>query len=301
MHLLDRRTGLLTLAGGPSGVVDVAALSAMRLTVLSAGTAELESAPRRLVVSEDILADRAAADRLADLSLSGMRLIRMRDYYERALRCVMLDGLTEAWFTLDRPLRQRPTHVFFKSVTDLLAGLFGSLVVLLVMPVLWVAMRLDDGGPVMYRQERIGHRGKPFQIWKFRTMRIDAEQNGPVWARPDDDRITRVGRWLRQVRLDELPQFFNVLAGQMSLIGPRPERPKFVATLSRTVPYYERRHMTKPGVTGWATVRFGYGDSITDKWRSHGYDLYYLKHRSIVLDLEIVVRTAWVMLSRRGQ
>src|SRR3954454_1222735 len=301
MHLLDRRTGLLTLAGGQSTGLDVAAINAMRLTVLQAGTAELESAPKRLVVSEEILADRAAADRLASLSLSGMRLIRMRDFYESALRCVMLDGLSEAWFTLDQPLRQRRGHVLFKSATDLVGGLLGSLAVLMIIPILWVAMRLDDGGPVMYRQERVGQRGRPFQIWKFRTMRVDAEQNGPVWAQPSDDRITRVGRLLRRVRLDEMPQFFNVVTGQMSLIGPRPERPKFVATLSRTVPFYERRHMTKPGLTGWATVRFGYGDSITDKWRSHGYDLYYLKHRSIRLDVEIVLRTVWVVLSRRGQ
>src|SRR3954452_8876620 len=202
MHLLDRRTGLLTLAGGASTVVDVAALNAMRLTVLSAGTAELDSARRRLVVTEEILADRAAADRLADLSLSGMRLIRMRDYYERSLRCVMLDGLSEAWFTLDRPLRLRRLHVLFKSSIDLLAGVVGSLVVLFVFPVLWLAMKVDDGGPVMYRQERVGHRGRTFQIWKFRTMRVDAEQDGPVWARPDDDRVTRVGRFLRRVRLD---------------------------------------------------------------------------------------------------
>ncbi len=164
-----------------------------------------------------------------------------------------------------------------------------------------LAIKISDRGPVFFRQERVGRGRKPFLIWKFRTMRVDAEADGPVWARVGDDRVTRLGRLLRSTHLDELPQFFNVLKGDMALVGPRPERPQFVRVLERAVPFYQRRHLMRPGITGWATVRFGYGDTVTDKWRSHEYDLYYLKHRSPLLDLEILARTVIVMLLRKGQ
>jgi lipopolysaccharide/colanic/teichoic acid biosynthesis glycosyltransferase len=138
-------------------------------------------------------------------------------------------------------------------------------------------------------------------MWKFRTMQVDAECNGPVWASVNDQRVTRLGRLLRSTHLDELPQFFNVLRREMSLIGPRPERPAFVRLLSRAIPYFDRRHLVRPGVTGWAVIRFGYSDSVRDKWIIHEYDLYYLKHRSLLLDLEIIARTVLVMLTRKGQ
>src|SRR5574341_634851 len=147
----------------------------------------------------------------------------------------------------------------------------------------------EGEAPVFYVQERVGLRGQPFRIVKFRTMRVDAEAGGPVWARVDDDRVTRFGRLLRSTHLDELPQFFNVLRREMSLIGPRPERPVFVRLLGRAIPYFDRRHLVRPGVTGWAVVRFGYSDSIRDKWIIHEHDLYYLKHCSVLLDLEIAV------------
>jgi lipopolysaccharide/colanic/teichoic acid biosynthesis glycosyltransferase len=138
-------------------------------------------------------------------------------------------------------------------------------------------------------------------MWKFRTMQVDAEAEGPVWAQTDDDRVTRLGRLLRSTHLDELPQFFNVLRREMSLIGPRPERPVFVRLLGRAIPFFERRHLVRPGVTGWAVVRFGYSGSVRDKWIIHEHDLYYLKHRSLLLDLEIMARTVLVMLTRRGR
>jgi lipopolysaccharide/colanic/teichoic acid biosynthesis glycosyltransferase len=184
---------------------------------------------------------------------------------------------------------------------DLVAGLLGSLLAMLLVPVVWLLYRFEDGGPVFYRQERIGLHGQPFRMWKFRTMRVDAETDGPVWASVDDDRVTRLGRLLRSTHLDELPQFFNVLRREMSLVGPRPERPTFVRLLGRTIPYFQRRHLVRPGVTGWAVVQFGYSDSIRDKWIIHEYDLYYLTHRSLLFDLEIMARTVLVMLLRRGQ
>ncbi|MFL6240305.1 MAG: sugar transferase [Actinomycetes bacterium] len=302
MYRPDRKVGLLTGADGPAFAIDQATLDDIGLEVVETnGALPLQLPRRQVVVSESALEDTKTADRLASLALGGLHVIRFADYYERRQRRVLLDAVDERWFFFDTPLRARPAYSIFKSVTDLVAGLVGSLLVLLVIPFVWVAVRLDDGGPMLFRQERVGLRGHTFDIWKFRTMHVDAEAAGPSWASAADERITRVGRLLRLSRLDELPQFFNVIAGQMSLIGPRPERPVFVRTLGRAIAYYDRRHMTRPGITGWATVRFGYGDSVNDKWRSHAYDLYYLKHRSIRLDLEILARTAIVMLLRRGQ
>src|SRR3954447_1269193 len=304
MYRPDRKIDLLT--GGRDGqlsAIDPATLDDMGLTVVDSTAAMPVRIPRQrqVVVHEAALNDPATAERLAAMSLSGLEVIRLADYYERRQRRVLLDAVDESWFIFDRPLRPRPAYSAVKRATDLVAGVVGSLFVLLAIPFIWCAVRCDDRGPVFFRQERVGLNGKTFDIWKFRTMHVDAEADGPTWASADDERATRVGRLLRRTRLAEMPQFFNVLAGQMSLIGPRPERPIFVRTLGRAISYYDRRHLTRPGITGWATVRFGYGDSVNDKWRSHAYDLYYLKHRSIWLDAEILVRTVLVMILRRGQ
>ena len=256
---------------------------------------------RSLVVGAEALHDPTTTDELARLALAGARVLRIRDHYEQTMRRALLDDLDESWFLFDRPLRRRPVYTAVKAVIDLAAGVIGSLIALLVVPLVWLVYRLDDRGPVFYVQERIGLHGRPFRMWKFRTMQVDAESEGPVWAVTDDDRVTRLGRLLRSTHLDELPQFFNVLRREMSLIGPRPERPVFVRLLGRAIPFFDRRHLVRPGVTGWAVVRFGYSGSVRDKWIIHEHDLYYLKHRSLLLDLEIVARTLLVMLTRRGR
>jgi lipopolysaccharide/colanic/teichoic acid biosynthesis glycosyltransferase len=256
---------------------------------------------RSLVVGAEALHDPTTTDELARLALAGARVLRIRDHYEQTMRRALLDDLDESWFLFDRPLRRRPVYTAVKAVIDLAAGVIGSLIALLVVPLVWLVYRLDDRGPVFYVQERIGLHGRPFRMWKFRTMQVDAEAEGPVWAQTDDDRVTRLGRLLRSTHLDELPQFFNVLRREMSLIGPRPERPVFVRLLGRAIPFFERRHLVRPGVTGWAVVRFGYSGSVRDKWIIHEHDLYYLKHRSLPLDLEIMARTVLVMLTRRGR
>ena len=163
-----------------------------------------------------------------------------------------------------------------------------------------VAIRLEGGGPVLFRQIRIGQHGAPFHVLKFRTMRTDAEPNGPVWATVNDPRITRIGALLRRSRSDELPQLLNVLRGDMSLVGPRPERPHFVELLAREIPGYHDRAAVKPGITGWAQVRFRYGSSVEDARRKLEYDLYYLRHRSLLLDLLILALTVRVVLSHQG-
>ena len=256
---------------------------------------------RSLVVGAEALHDPTTTDELARLALAGARVLRIRDHYEQTMRRALLDDLDESWFLFDRPLRRRPVYTAVKTVMDLAAGVIGSLIALLVVPLVWLVYRLDDRGPVFYVQERIGLHGRPFRMWKFRTMQVDAEAEGPVWASTDDDRVTRLGRLLRSTHLDELPQFFNVLRREMSLIGPRPERPVFVRLLGRAIPFFDRRHLVRPGVTGWAVVRFGYSGSVRDKWIIHEHDLYYLKHRSLLLDLEIMARTLLVMLTRRGR
>ncbi len=305
MLAADRRATLL-LKSDTEAVEALAlprtALPRMQVTSLSSATDALQLRRRgTIVVTSEALDDPGMADLLAGLSLSGVRVVRPHEFYERILRRASLDDVDESWFLFHRPLRARRTYAAIKRVTDVVAGLLGSLLVCLIVPIIALLIALDDGGPVFFRQERIGRGRRPFLIWKFRTMREDAERDGPVWAVPNDARVTRVGRLLRRTRLDELPQFFNVLKGDMALVGPRPERPQFVCVLERAVPFYQRRHLMRPGITGWATVRFGYGDTVTDKWRSHEYDLYYLKHRSPLLDLEILARTVVVMLLRKGQ
>jgi lipopolysaccharide/colanic/teichoic acid biosynthesis glycosyltransferase len=307
MLSLDREAWLVQADGEAPEALEVTLPRAPLRTVSPAGVADRRRfwlVRGRLVVTEEALREERTADALAELAIFGVRLLRPRDYYELTRRRVMLEKLDESWFLFDRPLRPRPLYALVKALVDALAGLLGSSLAVLVIPVVWLCYRLgqpQDRGPVFYVQERVGLRGRPFRMVKFRTMRIDAEAGGPVWARVDDDRVTRFGRLLRSTHLDELPQFFNVLRREMSLIGPRPERPVFVRLLGRAIPYFDRRHLVRPGVTGWAVVRFGYSDSIRDKWIIHEHDLYYLKHCSVLLDLEIAVRTVLVMLTRRGQ
>jgi exopolysaccharide biosynthesis polyprenyl glycosylphosphotransferase len=164
-----------------------------------------------------------------------------------------------------------------------------------------IAIRLDSPGPMLYSQERVGENGAVFKIYKFRSMRTDAETAGkPIWARDNDDRITRVGRFIRKTRLDELPQLWNVMRGDMSFVGPRPERPFFVDQLAKEIPFYLQRHAVKPGLTGWAQVKYQYGSTVEDAMEKLRYDLYYIKHLSIVFDLTIVLDTVKVILFGKG-
>jgi len=163
-----------------------------------------------------------------------------------------------------------------------------------------LAIKLDSRGPVLYRQERVGEDGKTFDLLKFRSMRIDAEENGPVWAESNDQRITRVGRMIRKLRLDEIPQMINVLRGEMSFVGPRPERPFFIEQLKEEIPFYSLRHIVKPGITGWAQIRYSYGASKEDALEKLKYDLYYVKHMSTSFDLMIILETIKIALMGKG-
>jgi exopolysaccharide biosynthesis polyprenyl glycosylphosphotransferase len=181
---------------------------------------------------------------------------------------------------------------------------FGGLIAIFTAPIallVALAIRLDSKGPIFYRQVRVGRAGKPFAMWKFRTMRVDAEAaTGAVWAKKNDPRVTRIGGLLRRSRLDELPQLLNVLAGDMDLVGPRPERPEFVSTLVKQIPFYNIRHLVRPGLTGWAQIGYPYGASIEDAKQKLAYDIYYVKHASPMLDLIVLFHTAKVVVMGRG-
>ena len=194
----------------------------------------------------------------------------------------------------------RATRMATRAV-DLAAGCIGCIVMLLVLPVVGLAIRLDDGGPIFFRQRRVGLNGRSFRLLKFRTMVLDAERDGPRWAVVGDARVTRVGRFLRASHLDETPQFWNVLKGEMSLIGPRPERPEFVVDLERRIPSYRERFQVRPGLTGWAQVNYPYGASVSDAASKLQYDLYYIEHRGVLLDVLIVIMTVWTIFRFSGR
>ena len=192
-------------------------------------------------------------------------------------------------------------YQLYSKTFNLLFSLIGLAIGVLFLPLIIIGNIIGNRGPLFYRQERVGKNGETFNIVKFRTMVTNAEKNGAVWASKNDSRITPFGKFLRQSRLDELPQFMNILNGNMSLIGPRPERPYFVRELSQVIPFYETRHIIKPGLTGWAQVNVRYGSSIDDSLLKLQYDLYYIKHRSFFLDLNIIVKTLSTVIFYRGQ
>ena len=190
---------------------------------------------------------------------------------------------------------------FVKRMLDLSFSIILAIGTAPLMVLTAIAIKLDSPGAALYSQERVGENGRVFRIYKFRSMRTDAEQAGkPMWARDKDDRVTRVGRFIRKTRLDELPQLWNVMAGDMSFVGPRPERPFFVEQLAREIPFYLQRHAVKPGLTGWAQVKYQYGSSIEDAMEKLRYDLYYIKHLSVFFDLTIALDTVKVILFGKG-
>ncbi len=222
-------------------------------------------------------------------------------FSERVFGRVPVDLINSAWFMHLAHPSFRGYANWINRLTDLVFASTLTLLSLPFLPLIAIGVKLSSPGPIFYSQIRFGERGREFKIWKFRTMRTDAEASGKAkWADERDPRITRFGWFLRSTRIDELPQLWNVLAGHMSFVGPRPERPEFVEKLERELPYYERRHLIKPGMTGWGQVRFGYANSVDETFHRLGYDLYYLKHRSAFFDLIIVLETFRVVLGRVG-
>lgn len=231
---------------------------------------------------------------------AGIRIFDEVEFRERQLRRLDLDRLPPDWLVFAENAFSSRLNQAFKRGFDLILSTTMLILVLPLMLLTALAIRLDSEGPVFYRQERVGLHGKIFTLLKFRSMRVDAEAAGPAWAATHDPRVTRIGGFLRRSRIDELPQLINVLRGEMSLIGPRPERPHFVAQLAAAIPRYHDRGFVKPGITGWAQVNFPYGASIEDARMKLAYDLYYVAHRNFFLDLLILISTVRVILFREG-
>ncbi len=234
--------------------------------------------------------------------LAGIEVIDAPSFYEQVSHKLLIENITPSWFIFCHGFRVTWMLRLMKRVVDITASLFGLLCFFPLIPFVVLAIKLDSPGPILFRQTRVGEADRPFLVMKFRTMRQDAEsKTGAVWSQVDDPRITRVGHFLRKTRLDEVPQLLNILRGDMSLVGPRPERPEFVRTLKEIIPYYSERHYVKPGLTGWAQVCYPYGSSVEDAIEKLRYDLYYIKNISIFFDIYIVARTFSVVLFGRGR
>ncbi|HET9977945.1 MAG TPA: TIGR03013 family XrtA/PEP-CTERM system glycosyltransferase [Burkholderiaceae bacterium] len=238
---------------------------------------------------------------LLDCKISGIRVSDVSTHFEKRLGQIKLDYVNAGWLIFGDGFNQGFWRTSIKRVFDLLSA---TVLLVVFAPLMFLTMlliALETPGPIFYRQQRVGLNGKAFDVVKFRSMRSDAEADGqPRWASAADDRITRVGRLIRRVRIDELPQLWNVLKGEMSLVGPRPERPFFVEALTKDIPYYAVRHSVKPGVTGWAQVRYDYGSTVEDAKHKLQYDLYYVKNHTLFLDLLIMAETVTVVLTGKG-
>jgi len=239
---------------------------------------------------------------LLDCRLAGIEVTELLTFLERETGRVRIDVLNPSWMIFGQGFRRDPLRLFSSRALDLLASMALLPVALPVMLLAVVAIKLEDGwrAPAIYRQARIGLGGRTFNVMKFRSMREDAERHGAQWAQRQDPRTTRVGAVIRKLRIDELPQILNVLRGQMSFVGPRPERPEFVAQLSEKIPYYAQRHCVRPGITGWAQLCYPYGSSEQDALEKLQYDLFYIKNNSLLFDLTILVQTAEVVLLGKG-
>ena len=254
-----------------------------------------------LAVTHGLHQDLFAA--LMEAQEQGIAISPMPLLYESVTGRVPVEHVGEQW-AVALPLDPPQTGGFYRlsrRLFDLAFALLGLLTLIILLP--WVAplIKLGSPGPVFFRQTRLGRGGRPFTLYKLRSMVVDAEPDGPVWASPNDPRVAGIGRWLRRTRLDELPQSINILRGEMSVIGPRPERPSLVAELAESIPFYRARHALRPGLTGWATVRQGYAGSSADALLKLQYDLYYIKHRSMLLDLRILLQTAAAVLRFSGR
>jgi len=237
---------------------------------------------------------------LLDFKTMGVNILDGHHLFETASGRLLIDTLRPSTLIFSTGFRRGLISLVCKRFLDVVVSAVGLAVLIPLFLIIAALIRMDSPGPILFRQFRVGLRGQPFSIWKFRSMQQDAEKSGPRWAQANDPRISRVGWWLRKTRLDELPQLVNVLRGEMSLVGPRPERPEFVQGLRSTIPYYDIRHTVRPGITGWAQVRFRYGASAEDAHTKLQYDLFYVKRFSLALDFQIMLETIHVVVLGKG-
>ena len=238
---------------------------------------------------------------LMECKLRGIAVTSGLDFYERELKKAKLDMVHPSWIVFSEGFKASKSRAFAKRLLDLIISLTLLTVMLPFIVLTAVAVFLETGRPILYSQKRVGMLGKEFRIYKFRSMRQDAEKDGKArWASTNDDRVTRVGAFIRNTRLDELPQIYNVIKGEMSIVGPRPERPEFVSELREKIPFYDTRHYVKPGLMGWAQLKYPYGASVEDAKGKLEYDLYYSKNHSLVMDFLIMIQTVEVVLLGKG-
>lgn len=238
---------------------------------------------------------------LLDLRLNGVQIDNAAKLVEQLTGRIEVDGLNPSWLIFSDGFRLTPALIYSERFISLFVSLCALLVLSPFLPWIALAIKVSSPGPVFYRQKRVGQNGQVFECYKFRTMHTNAEAaTGPTWANDNDPRVTRLGRFLRRARIDEIPQLWNVLRGDMSVVGPRPERPEFVEWLSREIPYYNLRHLVPPGITGWAQVNYPYGASLQESKEKLCYDLYYVKNLSVFFDLLIIFRTLKIVLLGRG-
>jgi sugar transferase (PEP-CTERM system associated) len=260
-----------------------------------------EQGVRRVIVA---MADRRGTlpvEELLALRLAGVKVEDATSWLEKITGRIEVDQLYPSWLIFTDGFRFSNFHRVVRRIMNFTAALIGAVATIPLLPLIVMAILMDSPGPVLYRQKRVGRGGKIFYCYKFRTMRPDAEADtGATWATDNDPRITRVGRFLRMSRLDEIPQLWCVLKGDMHFVGPRPERPEFVEWLSREIPYYGVRHLVRPGITGWAQVQYKYGNTREDAREKLQYDLFYIKNASVGLDLLIVFETVKIVVLGRG-
>jgi len=273
------------------------------------GTAQnLESIIKKERIDRIVMAVRERrgtfpTETLLKMSLAGdVSIEECTSFFERITGKVHTDMLRPSWLIFAGRERETRLKAAFREVTHRSLALIGLVLSLPIAMITAVLIKLDSKGPVLYRQERVGKNGRIFRVIKFRSMKTDAEKDGvPVWATSEDDRVTRVGRVIRLIRVDEIPQFWNIIKGEMSFVGPRPERPHFVEQLAREILFYEHRHLVAPGLTGWAQIKYPYGASVEDARQKLQYDLYYIKNQSLALDLVILFETIKTVLFGRGR
>ncbi|MDI6734267.1 MAG: sugar transferase [Patescibacteria group bacterium] len=243
-----------------------------------------------LVIAPHIKKNRRAAKVIFDELTQGIEILDTSTFYEQIFNKTPLSELEEMWF-LENVAHKRMLYETAKKIMEFFITLTLVIILTPFFIIIYFLIKLTSPGRTIYKQIRVGKKEKIFTLYKFRTMKIDAEKNGPEWSKPNDERITPIGKILRSSHLDELPQLFNVLKGDISFVGPRPERPEFVKELKEKIPFYEIRHIVKPGITGWAQINYRYGSSVKDAYEKLQYDIFYIKNRSIILDLLVILKT----------
>lgn len=255
-----------------------------------------------LVSSENLRSDVETARKIFDCLSLGIDVYNINSFYEQIAQKIPVNYIDLSWFIENLNENTKKSYEIIKRLIDLIAAIFGLIIALPLLPFIALVIKLESNGPIIFKQIRTGKNGKEFLAMKFRSMVNDAEKDGAQWATKNDPRVTKFGRFMRKTRLDEIPQLINIIKGEMSLVGPRPERPEFIEMLSKEIPFYRERLLVLPGLAGWAQlVGPAYGGSTKETLEKLKYDLYYVKNRSIILDLSIILKTIRVVLDRKGQ